>query len=378
MMAIIMAIEDDDDSEFVEKIFDRYEKNMYFTAYDILRNRADAEDCVQDTFVKIIDKLDCFKKAHEEGNLAKLVALVCRNTALDRYKGNKRRAKRQYSQTVYDENGESSVADIPDRSADVERLVMNSYVCAYVKELIDKLDLIIAWAARDCENDEAEKFKNIDTSGVVLSAGFYARKRRLIGRYKLRPALAVCRKCFVRVAVVLMALMSIGFLTVMAIPNVRNAMFDAVVEWYENYVSVRFEPSGAQEPDGTSDIDPDTTSASVTPPTKIEKIMKPTYIPQGAEEDIVLCNMINMTIDYYSGDDMIMSFAQTVFANGERLLDNGIPDMRNIEINGNSAVTFRHDSEGDVVIWTDGEYYYHLSSTVLGIDELVKIASSVK
>lgn len=129
MMAIIMAIEDDDDREFVEKIFDRYEKNMYFTAYDILRNRADAEDCVQDTFVKIIDKLDCFKKAHEEGNLAKLVALVCRNTALDRYKGNKRRAKRQYSQTVYDENGESSVADIPDRSADVERLVMNSYVC---------------------------------------------------------------------------------------------------------------------------------------------------------------------------------------------------------------------------------------------------------
>lgn len=90
-------------------------------------------------------------------------------------------------------------------------------------ELNDKLDLIIAWAARDCENDEAEKFKNIDTSGVVLSAGFYARKRRLIGRYKLRPALAVCRKCFVRVAVALMALMSIGFLTVMAIPDVRNA-----------------------------------------------------------------------------------------------------------------------------------------------------------
>lgn len=146
-------------------------------------------------------------------------------------------------------------------------------------ELNDKLDLIIAWAARDCENDEAEKFKNIDTSGVVLSAGFYARKRRLIGRYKLRPALAVCRKCFVRVAVALMALMSIGFLTVMAIPNVRNAMFDAVVEWYEDYVSVRFEPSGAQEPDGTSDIDPDTTVASVTPPTKIEKIMKPTLRP---------------------------------------------------------------------------------------------------
>ena len=176
-------------------------------------------------------------------------------------------------------------------------------------ELNDKLDLLIAWAARDCENDEAEKFKNIDTSGVVLSAGFYARKRRLIGRYKLRPALAVCRKCFVRVAVALMALMSIGFLTVMAIPNVRNAMFDAVVEWYENYVSVRFEAGGGDEPGGIASVDPDTTSASVTPPTKIEKIMKPTYVPQGAEEDIVLSNTIIVATDYYLGDDMVLSLS---------------------------------------------------------------------
>lgn len=173
MMAIIMAIEDDDDREFVEKIFDRYEKNMYFTAYDILRNRADAEDCVQDTFVKIIDKLDCFKKAHEEGNLAKLVALVCRNTALDRYKGNKRRAKRQYSQTVYDENGESSVADSPDRSADVERLVMNSYVSAYVKELNDKHDHkyrdVITLKSMGCSYEEI--------SGIMGISQVSARKR---------------------------------------------------------------------------------------------------------------------------------------------------------------------------------------------------------
>lgn len=45
-------------------------------------------------------------------------------------------------------------------------------------ELNDKLDLLIAWAARDCENDEAEKFKNIDTSGVVLSAGFLCPKKK--------------------------------------------------------------------------------------------------------------------------------------------------------------------------------------------------------
>lgn len=245
-------------------------------------------------------------------------------------------------------------------------------------ELNDKLDLIIAWAARDCENDEAEKFKNIDTSGVVLSAGFYARKRRLIGRYKLRPALAVCRKCFVRVAVVLMALMSIGFLTVMAIPDVRNAMFDAVVEWYENYVSVRFEAGCGDEPGGISSVDPDTAPASVTPPTKIEKIMKPTYIPQGAEEDVVINNASCVAIDYYSVDDIIMSFNQMLFSDGETLYDNSISGTNDVMVNGNRAIAFRHESQGNKLIWTDGEYYYQLRSVTLEIDELVKIASSVK
>lgn len=36
-------------------------------------------------------------------------------------------------------------------------------------ELNDKLDLLIAWAARDCENDEAEKFKNIDTTASNIA-----------------------------------------------------------------------------------------------------------------------------------------------------------------------------------------------------------------
>lgn len=88
----------------------------------------------------------------------------------------------------------------------------------------DKLDLLIAFAARDCGNDDVEMFRELDTSGVTLSDSFYAGQRRLIGRYKRKPALAMFRKCFVRVAVALLALMSVGFLTVMAVPNIRNAM----------------------------------------------------------------------------------------------------------------------------------------------------------
>lgn len=82
MLAVIMAIENEDDRLFVETVFNRYAKKLYLVAYNILGNRADAEDCVQDTFVKIIDKLDRFKNAQKDDSLIKLLVIVCRNTAL--------------------------------------------------------------------------------------------------------------------------------------------------------------------------------------------------------------------------------------------------------------------------------------------------------
>lgn len=94
-------------------------------------------------------------------------------------------------------------------------------------EIGDKLDLLIAFSANDCGNDDVEMFRNLDTSDVTLSNEFYARLRRLINRYKRKPTLTLTRKFLVRVAVALMAIMSIGFLTAMAIPNVRNAIFDS-------------------------------------------------------------------------------------------------------------------------------------------------------
>lgn len=50
MLAVIMAIENEDDRLFVETVFNRYAKKLYLVAYNILGNRADAEDCVQDVF----------------------------------------------------------------------------------------------------------------------------------------------------------------------------------------------------------------------------------------------------------------------------------------------------------------------------------------
>lgn len=254
-------------------------------------------------------------------------------------------------------------------------------------EINDKLDLLIAFSANDCGKDDVEMFRNLDTSGVILSDDFYVRQRRLINRYKRKPTLTLFRKCLVRVAVALMAIMSIGFLTAMAIPNVRNAIFDAVVEWYENYISVRFEPNYGENTDktDTSSVIPGTdnhesSDIAITPPTKIEKVMKPMYVPNGVEEDIVANNKTVAIIDYYLGDDLILSFTQTLYNNRDMLYDNKVSTSYDIDINGYNALALELEGESNnkAIIWTDGVYYYYIHSTLLDFDELTRVAASVE
>lgn len=141
MLAIIMAIENEQDRLFVESIFNMYSEKMYLIAMGIINNHHDAEDCVHDTIVKIIDKLERFKQANREDYLIKLIVITCRNTAINKYKENKKRNYWEISTTVFDEEEESSIMDIPDLSANVERIVISDFTCSFVKELIDKLDL---------------------------------------------------------------------------------------------------------------------------------------------------------------------------------------------------------------------------------------------
>ena len=126
MLPINSAISNEGDRNFAGDIYNRYGRQMYIIAFDILKKKEDDEESAHDVFVKIIDKLDRLKNAHQDDNLMKLLVIVFRNTALDRYEKNKRLASSQFSRTAFDADGESSTIDIPDFASNVERVVMNS------------------------------------------------------------------------------------------------------------------------------------------------------------------------------------------------------------------------------------------------------------
>lgn len=58
---VILAIENDDDREFMSMIYYQYNRLMFSEANKIVQNDMDAEDVVQDVIEKLIDKIDVLR-----------------------------------------------------------------------------------------------------------------------------------------------------------------------------------------------------------------------------------------------------------------------------------------------------------------------------
>lgn len=103
VLAIIMAIADENDRLFVENLYLQYSKKMNAVAIKILHNEADAEDCVHDVVGIIIDNLECFRSADRE-DLKGLIMICTRNAAINCYNRNKRRGAATLNAATDEEN----------------------------------------------------------------------------------------------------------------------------------------------------------------------------------------------------------------------------------------------------------------------------------
>ena len=104
VLLFLMMIEDEGDRSEIAQIYEENKKKLYKVAYDILRTHHDAEDCVQDVIIALIDYLDKYRAAtpvHRKNMLFRM----CRNIAIDKY----RKTKRQLAHEQYAEEGEEWV-----------------------------------------------------------------------------------------------------------------------------------------------------------------------------------------------------------------------------------------------------------------------------
>lgn len=84
ILLCLSLIDNMDNRDRLEQIFDTYGNHMYNMANSILNNHADAEDVVQDVFLKITENcLDTFLEFDSEVRIKRYLLVATRNTALN-------------------------------------------------------------------------------------------------------------------------------------------------------------------------------------------------------------------------------------------------------------------------------------------------------
>lgn len=140
MLPIILNIADDDDRDFVEMLYIRYEKQLYSTFMSYLNNHYDAQDCVHETIGLIIENVEKFRAAEDFGYIDKLISVVSRNCALNAVRVKNRRYEHEssllrynYSEDKYEE------IDIPDYTSCVDKIYISEENCEQLHNLINNL-----------------------------------------------------------------------------------------------------------------------------------------------------------------------------------------------------------------------------------------------
>lgn len=92
MLALYLAyLDDDNDKEFFEEIFNSYKKQMVILAESLLKNEDDAEDVVGDVFLRIAQKnWDIVRGIKNETDLRNYLLKATKNTSLNMIKAKKK------------------------------------------------------------------------------------------------------------------------------------------------------------------------------------------------------------------------------------------------------------------------------------------------
>lgn len=250
----------------------------------------------------------------------------------------------------------------------------------------DKLDYLIDLALLDSEDTDIALYDSLDVSTVVFDKSFYKKRDRIVRKYKHKPTWRKVRDIGYKAAAVALALIVAGTITVAAIKPLRDAVIKAVVEWYDNYIMVSYNipktdtnaEKSAEKADGAQSTE-QSAGASVVIPTLIEEIRKPTNLPEGVVEDMVISNNSTVIIDYYLDEELIYSFQQMLLDDNGLNIDNISAEVTNILINEYEAKIVEFVENGEkTIIWTDGEYLYEITSVMCEAEELKLVAESVK
>ena len=116
----LSMVETEEDRSLIEELYIKYEQAMYNSAIGILHNKYDAEDAVQEAFLRIINNIEKIKRvpADERGYY---IVIISRNTSVNLLRKKERRNEITI-EGIYDMPDDISIEDITESENGVENI----------------------------------------------------------------------------------------------------------------------------------------------------------------------------------------------------------------------------------------------------------------
>lgn len=108
ILMLIAGMENDFEREFMENIYRSYYKEMKRKAFSIVENESDAEEIVQESFIKLIRKVDTLMSI-EKSKLPAYLIITVKNTAI-----NFAKHRKYESSFVFDSDDKDAAEWLPD------------------------------------------------------------------------------------------------------------------------------------------------------------------------------------------------------------------------------------------------------------------------
>lgn len=222
-----------------------------------------------------------------------------------------------------------------------------------------EMGIAIKLASNKYLDDLYDEFMSYNVSDVEVNPKINKRISRKISFSEWKDVRVAAAKVSKIAVMFACCIISAFFLAAMCITPVRAAFTEAILTWYNDYVTVSYNDNDASE--------------------NIDFVIKrPEYVPQGfsaVSEDV---SENSCTIEYkdIAGNTIIFRTKR-----GDRSsvsIDDNINTMQYINIDNNTeGIIYKNDKGSMVLMWKEDSFYYIVSPVELEYD-IVEMAKSIK
>lgn len=170
--------------DFFESIYEEHSDRVYKLAYRYVNHPEDSKEIVQETFLKIYQHINDFRRLEREEIIA-MIVIYTKNTALDFLR--KRNRRINAGSLSYDDEDEVKEYDIPDTQATPEEIVISKELKERLGKYIGLLperqrEVIIFKYYLNLKDKEIADILSIDESAVSSRVNRAKSKlRKMIG-----------------------------------------------------------------------------------------------------------------------------------------------------------------------------------------------------